>query len=137
MSTIAVTAAKVGLVHPTRAEVWPVELAEAATAGQVLYQTSSGTFGLCDTGTAAKDEPRGVALEAGSAGQVISMVKKGAIYGATLSGVAYDGLVYASNTAGGLSDSAVAEIVGRVVPLSDASKTKVLYVDCKWEADFN
>jgi hypothetical protein len=137
MSTISVTAAQVALVYPNRAETYNVVLAEAATQGQVLYQTASGTFGLCDTDLAAKDEPRGIALEEGSAGQVVSMVKRGAIYGVTLSGESYDGLVYASGTAGGLSDSAVAEIVGRVMPLTDADKTKVLYVDCEWNNDRN
>lgn len=138
MSTIAVTAAQIALVRPTQAETWNVVLAEAVTQGQVLYQTTSGTFGLCDTGETAKDEPRGIALEEGAAGQVISMVKRGAIYGVTLSGEAYDGLVYASNTAGGLSDSAVAEIVGRVIPLTDEDKTKVLYVEIPWgDANFN
>jgi hypothetical protein len=65
------------------------------------------------------------------------MVKQGAIYGVDLSGESYDGLVYASGTAGGLSDSAVAEIVGRVMPLTDPDKTKVLYVDCEWNDDRN
>jgi hypothetical protein len=138
MSAISVTASQVALVHPNKAETFNVFLAEAATKGQVLYQTSSGTFGLCDTDEAAKDEPRGIALEGGSAGQVVSMVKRGAIYGVDLSGESYDALVYASGTAGGLSDSAVAEIVGRVVPLSDPDKTKVLYVECPWgDANFN
>ncbi|MCK9601773.1 MAG: hypothetical protein M0R06_22205 [Sphaerochaeta sp.] len=138
MSTIAVTAASIGLVHPTRAKTWPVKLAAAVTAGQVLYQTTSATFGLCDTDDAAKDQPAGIALEAGAAGQVISMVKEGAIYGVTLSGEAYGGLVYASGTAGGLSDSAKVQVIGRVMPLSDPSLTKVLYVEIPWgSADFS
>lgn len=138
MSTISVTAAQIALVHPTKAETWPVILAEAVTQGQVLYQTSSGTFGKCDTGEAAKDEPRGIALEEGAAGQVVSMVKRGAIYGVDLSGESYDGLVYASDTAGGLSDASKAEIVGRVMPLTDNDKTKVLYVEVPWgDANFN
>ena len=137
MSTITVTAAQIALVYPSRAETYNVYLAEAATQGQVLYQTSAGTFGLCDTDVGAKDEPRGIALEEGAAGQVVSMVKRGAIYGVDLSGESYDGLVYASGTAGGLSDSAVAEIVGRVIPLTNPDKTKVLYVDCEWNDDRN
>ena len=138
MSTIAVTAAQIGLVHPTRAKVWPVKLAATVTAGQVLYQTSSATFNLCDTDATATDQPAGIALEGGVAGQVISMVKEGAIYGVTLSGEAYAGLVYASGTAGGLSDSAKVQVVGRVMPLSDPSLTKVLYVEIPWgSADFS
>jgi len=129
MSTISVTAAQIALVFPTGNEVFNGILAATATKGQVMYQTTAGTFGLCDTGTGPTDEPRGIALEGGVAGQVISMLRRGALYGVTLSGVAYDGLVYASNTAGGLSDSAVAEVIGVVMALADNDKTKVLYVD--------
>lgn len=138
MSTISVTAKEIALVRPTQAETWNVKLAAAVTQGQVLYQTSSGTFGLCEADKSAKDEPRGVALEEGSSGQVVSMVKRGAIYGADLSGESYDGLVYASSTAGGLSDSSKAEVIGRVITLTDPDKTKVLYVECPWgDSNFN
>lgn len=141
MTAIAVTAAQIALVFPTgHNDVRNGISVEAVTAGQVVYQTTAGVFGLCDTGEGAKDEPRGISLEGIAAGQVFSYVVKGAIYGVTLSGEAYDGLVYASNTAGGLSDSAVAEIIGRVIALADADKTKVLYVDIRGGAggaDFN
>jgi len=133
MSTIAVTARTIALAFPTGFnDVRSGISVEALTGGQVVYQTTAGVFGLCDTGEAAKDEPRGICLEeAVAAGQVFSYVVKGAIYGVTLSGEAYDGLVYASNTAGGMSDSAVAEIIGRVIALADKDKTKILYVDIR------
>lgn len=138
MATIAVTAANIALVHPTSAKVWPVKLAATTTAGQVLYQNTNGTFGLCDTDNTATDQPAGIALEGGAAGQVISMVKEGAIYGVDLLGENYGGLVYASGTAGGLSDVAKVQVVGRVMPLSDPSLTKVLYVEIPWgSADFS
>lgn len=141
MSAITVTAEEVALVHPTKAETFNVILAEDASAGDVLYQTTAGTFGLSANDVNAKDEPRGIALEQGASSQVISMVKQGAIYGVDLSGEAYDGLVYVTSSAsghGGMSDSVVSEIVGRVIPLTDSDKTKVLYVDFPWgEADIN
>lgn len=137
MSTISVTEEKVGRVFPGQDECVNVVLEEAVEAGEVLYQTNTGTFGLADTGDAAKDEPRGIALESGSAGSTITMIRRGAIYGVDLSGESYDGLVYASDTAGGIDDSAVDEIVGRVMPLADNDATKVLYVTCDQEDDYN
>jgi len=142
MTTIAATARQIALVFPTGFnDVRNGISVEALTGGQVVYQTTAGVFGLCETDQGAKDEPRGICLtEAVAAGQVFSYIVKGAIYGVTLSGEAYDGLVYASSTAGGLSDSAVAEVVGRVIALADADKTKVLYVDIRGKdggLDFN
>lgn len=129
MGTIAVTTGKIGVCFPAQAEIYSVVLAATVTKGAVLYQTTSGTYGLCDIGAAATDEPRGIALEAGVAGQAISMIIRGAIYGVTLTGTAYDGLLYASDTAGEISDAAVAEIIGRCIALTDPDLTKVLFVD--------
>ena len=129
MSTIAVTAAQIAEVFPTKADTRNVVLAATVTKGAVLYQTTAGTYGLCDIGAAGSDEPRGIALEAGVSGQAISMLVRGYLYGVTLTGEAYDGLVYASDTAGEISDSAVAEIIGRVVALADPDLTKVLFVN--------
>lgn len=131
MTAISLTAAQIaqGFSDSARAEIYNVLLAEAVTKGQVLYQTTSGTFGICDMSTVAKDEPRGFALEAGSAGAAISMLKYGPMYGVDLSGEAYDGLVYAGD-AGALDDAGTVA-VGRVIALADPSKTKVLFVDCR------
>lgn len=138
MGDITVTTDEVALVRPAKAETWNVILASGVDEGDVLCQTAAGTFAGCDVDLAGYDEPRGVALEAGSAGQTISMVKRGAIYGVDLSGESYDGLVYASDTPGNMSDVSKAEIVGRVIALTDPDKTKVLYVDMPYgDADLN
>ena len=138
MAAITVTAASVGLVHPTRADTWPVKLAATVTAGQLLYINTSGSGGLCDTDDTSTDMPFGVALEGGVAGQVVSALKKGAMSGATLSSLAYGALVYASGTAGGLSTTSKVQCVGKVVPLSDPSFTKVIYIDIPWgSADYS
>jgi len=138
MGAITVTAASVGLVHPTRAETWPVKLAATVTAGQLLYVNTSGSCGLVDTDNTATDVPFVVALEGGVAGQVVSGLRKGAISGATLTSLDYGALVYASGTAGGLSTTPKVQCVGKVVPLSDPGLTKVLFVDIPWgHADYS
>lgn len=133
MADITVTAAQVGVVFPAEAEIVNVVLAEAVTVGQALYVNSSGTYGLADANASGKQQFRGIALEGGGAGQGISMLKRGTLYGFTLSG-AYDSLAYLSDTAGALADAAGTMTVnaGRVAPMSDNDKTKVLYVEADW-----
>lgn len=132
MSAITVVAAKIGqcFSDSARAQTFNVVLAEAVTKGQGLYQTTGGVFGLWDMAAAAKDEPRGFALEAGAIGEAISLIKYGPIYGLTLAGN-HDSLVYASGSVVGGVDTTGVVSVGRVVALADASKTKVLFVDCR------
>lgn len=140
MADLSVVAAQISPVFPDfgHCEIYNVVLAEAVTKGQILYQTTSGTFGVATAGTGAKDEPRGVALEAGAAGQVISMLVRGMLYGVTLTGLNADALLYLSASAGGLfATDIVAEKVGRIWSLNDPSKTKVVFVDCPVRVDYN
>lgn len=138
MSDLTITTDDVALVRPGKAETLNVVLASGVDEGDVLALQAAGTWTGCDIDLAGVDEPRGVALEAGSAGQVISIVKRGMITGVDLGGLNYDALVYASTTAGAMADDAVDEIVGRVIPLTDPDKEKVLYVDFSYgEADRN
>lgn len=132
MSDITVTAAQVALVFPARSETYNVLLAEAVTAGQALYQTTSGTYGLADANDSGKEQIRGIALEAGGAGQCISMVKRGIIAGFTLG--TYDDPVYLSDTAGALSttEGTMTVYVGNVVGLADPDKTEALYFEADW-----
>jgi hypothetical protein len=128
MADLTCTTAQVAMVNPDFCETKEVVLAEAATAGQALYLTSSGTYGLADANAAGKQQIRGIALEAGGAGQGVTMLELGELYGYDLSGLAYDDLVYLSDTAGALADAAGTMTVqcGRVVPMPDSDKTKVL-----------
>ncbi len=74
----------------------------------------------------------GIALNAAGVGQAVSVILQGHIEGFALSGVAYDAPVYLSdNNSGILGDAAgtVSVVVGRVMPLSDKSLSKVLYVN--------
>ena len=132
MGDIVVSAAQVAPVFPSQIEVYSVILAEAVTKGQALYQTTSGTYGKADANAAGKQQFRGVALEAGNAGESISMLKQGIIAGYTLA--TYDDEVYLSDTAGALSTTPGTLLVkcGRVMGLADPDKTEVLYVEAAW-----
>ena len=133
MADITCTAAQVAAVYPDEAEIFDFVAGEAITAGSPIYINSSGKAGVADANGSGTDTFRGIALRTVGAGQGVSVLKRGHIYGYTLSG-AYDSLVYVSNTAGSLADAAgsTSLIVGRVVPLSDGSLTKVLYVQASW-----
>lgn len=133
MSDITVTAAKVGAIFPDKAEIYDFIAGATITAGQPVYVASTGKVSPADANASGKEQVRGIALNGGGAGQAISVLKKGHVSGFTLSG-AYDSIAYLSDTVGALADAAgtMSVPVGRVVPLSDASLTKVLYVDARW-----
>jgi len=130
MTAIAVVVAKVAPVFED-AEIRSVILAATVTAGQALYLTSSGTYNLADANVTAAQQFRGIALEGGAAGQAISMIRRGEVAGFTFAGN-HDDVIYLSDTAGGLDTATSVTLtvqVGRLVPMSDADYTKVLYVD--------
>lgn len=132
MTAITVTAAKVGVVFPEQAEVYNVVAAEALTKGLALYQTTSGTYGIADANVSGKEEFRGVSLEACSAGEGISMLKRGILSGYTLA--TYEDEVYLSDTAGAFDTAPGTMSVkcGRVMSLTDPGLTEVLYVEADW-----
>jgi hypothetical protein len=134
MTDIVVTAARVAIIDVDKAEVYPVILAEAVTAGQTLYLASTGKYGIADANAAGKQQARGIALQAGGAGQAVDLLKKGRVAGFTLTSQAYDAPIFQSDTAGTLGDSAgtLSVNTGRVVPMSDSDLTKVLYADFDW-----
>lgn len=134
MADITVTAAQVAAVFPDKAEIVDMIAAETITAGQAVFLDTNGKAQLADANAAGEQQFRGIALTGGGAGQGISVLKRGHVYGFTVSGMAYDAIAYLSDTAGALGTTAGTMTVnaGRVVPLSDASLTKVLYIDADW-----
>lgn len=134
MTDIALTAAKIGVVYPEKAEIVDFIAAATITAGQAVYQTSAGKVNLADANGSGTLQFRGIALNGGGAGQAISVLKKGHCYGFTVADVAYDAALFLSNTAGALGDSAGATSIncGRVVALPDSSLTKVVYIEADW-----
>ena len=133
MGDIAVVAAKVAPVFPEKAEIFTGIAGVTITAGQAVYIiAASGLLGLADENASAEASfVWGIALNGGGAGQAIDVLRRGHVYGFTVSGLAWALPCSLSNTAGALLDDGTAtNIVGRVVALSDASLTKVLFVDC-------
>jgi hypothetical protein len=133
MADITVTAAKVGVCDPMKAEIYPFVAAETITAGQAVFVDSNGKVQLADANASGEQQCAGIALNGGGAGQAIDVLKKGRVYGFTLSG-AYWSSAFLSDTVGALGTTAgtMTVPVGRVVPLSDSDKTKVLHVEINW-----
>ena len=133
MADITVTAAQVGVCDPMKAEIYPFEAAETITAGQPVFVDTNGKVQLADANASGEQQCAGIALNGGGAGQAIDVLKKGRVYGFTLAG-AYYSAAYLSDTVGRLADAAgtMTVPVGRVVPLSNADKTKVLHVEINW-----
>lgn len=135
MADLTVTAANVGLVDPLHAEVYSFVAAETITAGQVVFLDTNGKVQLADANAAGEQQARGIALNGGGAGAAIDVLKEGLVYGFDLSGVAYDGIVYLSDTtAGYLADGTgtMTVVCGRVIPAADKDLTKLLYANFRW-----
>jgi hypothetical protein len=134
MADITCTAAQVAVVNPHNAEIYDFIATEAITAGQPVYQLTTGKVGVADANAAGKQQFRGIALKSVGAGQAVSVLKKGMITGFGIGSLNRDVAVYLSDTAGSLADGAgtMTVICGRVVSLSDAALSRVLYVDADW-----
>lgn len=119
-------------IWPEKAKIKPVIANETLAQGAAAYLASTGKYGAARAGTAGKQQFRGIILQAAGAGQGTSLLEKGAIGGFNVSAMAYDALVYLSDTAGGLLADAAGTMtvpVGRVVPMSDRDLTKVIEID--------
>ena len=135
MADIALTAAQIAAIDPQKAEILPMIAAAAITAGQALYQDANGKADLADANGSGTLQFRGIALNAAAAGQPVSVLKRGRVYGYTISSLAYDAPVFLSNTAGAFADGAGGTSVscGSVGALTDGSTlTKVLYIDADY-----
>ncbi|GIK42439.1 MAG: hypothetical protein BroJett011_62720 [Chloroflexota bacterium] len=139
MTDLTVTAAQVGVVDPAKAVIKTYIAAAAITAGQAIYQNTSGKADLADANGSGTLQFRGVALKTVGAGDAVDVCEDGEVYGFDLSGLNYDALVYLSNTAGALADGAggTSVVCGRVNALTDnPTLTKVLRVFVRRSADW-
>lgn len=136
MADLVVTAAQVARAHDN-AEIFNGLAAETIAAGQAIYMSSSGTYGIAGANVAGKQQARGIALEGAAAGQAFSFIKRGPVAGFTIP-QAYDARLFLSDTAGALADAAGTLSVpcGRVMALTDSAKTKVVYADFVWVDQF-
>lgn len=134
MSNITLTAAQIAPIYPQNAEIYDYIAAETITKGQAVYFTSAGKVGVADANDSGKQQFRGIALNSAGAGQAVSVLHRGHMYGFTVSGLDADAYAYLSDTAGALADAAGTMTVrcGRIVALPDNAGTKALYVDVKW-----
>ena len=134
MADLTIGSNGISLVHSDEAEIFDMKAAEAITAGQPVYITTAGKAGVADANAAGKQQFRGIALKGVAAGEIVPVLKCGFLSGYDLSGVAYNGLVYLSDTAGKLADAAGTMTVncGRVFQKTDPDLTKILYVEADW-----
>lgn len=138
MTAVSYTAAQIGIVDPQKSRVKSYIAGATITKGQPVYIVpSTGKVDLADANGSGTKQFRGIALNGGGAGQAIDVLEDGEVYGFSLSGN-YDSLVYVADSVGTYADAAgtVTVPVGRVVPLSDGSLTKVLRVFVKRDADW-
>jgi hypothetical protein len=132
MSDLTVTSTNVGIVFPSDAIVRDFVAAVDITAGAAVYINAAGKVALTDANASSPaNRFRGIALKSVGAGQSVSVLQDGEVFGFDLSGLAYDDKVYASDTAGKLATAAsetTSLLAGVVVPLSNKDLTKVLKI---------
>ena len=136
MADLTCTATSVAVVYPQEngTEIYPYIADVALTAGGPVYITSTGTVGSAGTATSGAQQFRGLALQTVGAGQGVDVLAKGLVEGYDLSGLAYDALVYGSDTVGSLATVAGTKtvVVGRVYPGSSRDSSgnikKLLFV---------
>lgn len=134
MADLSVTAASVEAVFPDSAStvIRNFTSLNGISAGQSFFvDPTTGKADLCDANNAGHEQFAGIALRTVAAGETFRGLVRGEVYGFDLSGINYWGLVYQSDTAGALNDTASGTKtvqVGRVVSLNDSGKSKVLFV---------
>ncbi|MDZ4766518.1 MAG: capsid cement protein [Chloroflexota bacterium] len=134
MADLTLTAAQIAPIYPQNAEIFDYLAAESITKGQAVYFTAAGKVGVADANAAGKQQFRGIALNTAGAGQAVSVLQRGHVYGFAVSSLNADAYAYLSDTVGALADAAGTLTVraGRVVALPDSAGTKALYIDVKW-----
>lgn len=139
MADIALTAAEIKVVFPSRAETYDFVAAVAVTKGQLVYLNTSGLVALADANAAGAQQAIGIALTKAAAGEAVTVLKQGHIAGFTIT-QNYGVPLYLSDTAGAMADAAgtMTVPVGRVVGLSDKPNyTKVFYADFAWGTQYS
>ncbi len=131
MADITRTKQQISVVYPHKAEIDNGVAAAALEAGMPVYIDSNGKYNKADANGAGSNKFRGIALETVGAGQPVSVLVKGELFGYTLTG-AYDAPLYVSETAGELADAAgsTSLVAGHIVALhrSNGTATKILKV---------
>ena len=144
MADLALTAAQISAVYPQFAEVYSFIAAETITAGQVVaFDTSADDDKLyvADGDDGDIDQPVGVALEGGGAGQAIPVLVRGFVEGYTVSAIANYTLLYLSDTAGAIAttgaESTANAAMGRIMPNSQSTPRLLVFVDCSFNTQWS
>ena len=134
MTAITVNTDRVAECFADRSEVFAKIAGEAISRGDpVFMKTTDGKVYKSLAAAAATAAFMGVALNDVGAGQAVDVLKKGHIFGLTLTSLNAGARAYLGDTGG--FDTAVGTVtlaIGTVDQLSDAALTKVLYVDADW-----
>lgn len=119
MGDITLHAAKVREVFtdPGHTTIHNVEIGATITVGQVLCWNATNQMVLADGNVPALDEPWAVALQAGRAGQVISVLTKGHCYGFVVAGINTGVRITLTDDPGVMEEAGSGECCGRVVAL--------------------
>lgn len=144
MADISVTAAQVGPVGETEPEIKDYTAAVAINAGQWVYvDPTTGKVNLARANSVNTSKVIGRAMISVGAGQIVPVLSRGSVGGDGLSGLNYGATVYLSAaTAGAATDTKPATTgqvvvpLGSVTPMNDSSKTKCLFVDIPFNADY-
>lgn len=134
MADIVRTSSSVALVKPQDNHIYPLVAGENIEAGQLVCINSSGKAVKADAGALATARAAGFATHYANSGAGVSVLRRGMLKGFTLTGLAYNALVYASDTAGAVADAPGAigtftKVVASVWALSGPTAEKVLMVD--------
>jgi len=139
MTDIALTAAQIAAVHPEEAEIYSFIAGEAITKGQLVYMDSAGKVQVADANDSGHQQAIGIAMDAAPAAlETLSVLKRGAVAGFTLTNQAFDDGIYLSDTAGVAADSngTLTVPIGRITSIPEVGGiTKVIYFDFRWRAD--
>lgn len=130
MADITVTAAQVSPVYPQKAVIYPAVAGTAITAGAICYFDTNGKLALSDASATATAKVHGMALNSAGANQAVSLLVEGFVAGFNVSNLAYNDILYLSNTDTGIVGDvagSTSKVLGRVLPMSDSSATKMFY----------
>jgi len=133
MANIALTAAQIAAVDPTKARIKSYIAGSTITKGQPVALATDGTVDPADASSGGGylyEQVVGIAISAGGAGQAIDVLEEGEMYGLTVSSKNCGDILYVSNDVGRVADAVgdLTVFLGRVQALADGGATKVSFI---------
>lgn len=128
MAAVALTAAKIAPAQTTFEKSTAIA-GVAITAGQPIHLASTGKWALANSASAGNAVNVHIALSSVGAGQSLEGLRRGYLAGFTLTGLAYEAVVYlADDSTYGTTAGTVNTPIGIVGTSTDGNLTKVLFV---------